>query len=178
MLRKYGLLGGVVALLFGFGLISCEGDLGPVGPEGDEGPAGDEGPIGPEGPAGSGVGFHNNPTVGFGSGLTYVEAASVDFDVTETQSLVYFQADLAVWGNGTPCLGGIRLTFDGVADDVTIHHIDVPASSFGNNKGVATTSTMKTFSQGTHTVTLEGGSWAGNCNIYKHPHLNVIVFRN
>jgi hypothetical protein len=178
VLRKYGLLGGVMTLLLGFGLMSCEGDLGPVGPAGTEGPAGDEGAIGPEGPPGSGVGFHNTPTPGFGSGLTFVTAASVDFDVTETQSLVYFQADVGVWGDGTPCKAGIRLTFDGVADDLTLVHSDVPVSNLGNNMGVLMTSTMKTFSQGTHTVTLEQGGWAGNCGIYKHPHLNVIVLGN
>ncbi len=152
--------------------------MGPEGPAGEQGPTGDQGPIGPEGPPGSGVGFHNTPRVGFGSGLTYVPVASVDFDVTETQSLVYFQADLAVWGNGTPCVGGIRLTFDGVADDLTMHLLNVPVAFLGNNRAVAMTSSVKTFSQGAHTVTLEGGSWAGNCNIYKHPHLNVIVLSN
>jgi hypothetical protein len=178
VLRKYGVLGGMLGLLFAFGLMSCEGDVGPVGPEGDQGPAGNQGLIGPEGPPGSGVGFHNTPSPGFGSGLTFNTAASVDFDVTETQSLVYFQADVGVWGNGTPCLAGIRLTFDGVVDDVTLVHSDVPAAVTGNNMGVLMTSTMKTFSQGTHTVTLEQGGWAGNCGITMNPHLNVIVLGN
>jgi hypothetical protein len=158
--------------------MSCEGDVGPVGPAGDQGPVGDQGPIGPEGPPGSGVGFHNTPSPGFGSGITFNTVASVDFDVTETQSLVYFQADVAAWGNGTACMAGIRLTFDGVADDATLVHADVPTSTFGNNKGVLMTSSMKTFSQGTHTVILEHGGWAGNCNIAMHPHLNVIVLGN
>jgi hypothetical protein len=75
-------------------------------------------------------------------------------------------------------MAGIRLTFDGVADDVTLVHSDVPVSTFGNNKGVLMTSSMKTFSQGTHTVTLEHGGWAGNCLGTMHPHLNVIVLGN
>ncbi len=178
MLRKYGLLGGMLGLLFAFGLMSCEGDVGPVGPEGDPGPVGDQGPIGPEGPAGSGVGFHNTPTQGFGSGLAFNTVTSVDFDVTETQSLVYFQADVAVWGNGAPCLAGIRLTFDGVVDDVTLVLSDVPVAFSGNNKGVLMTSGMSTFSQGTHTVTLEHAGASGNCLITMHPHLNVIVLGN
>ncbi|UCC85523.1 MAG: collagen-like protein [Gemmatimonadota bacterium] len=176
MLRKYGFLGGMLGLLFAFGLMSCEGDVGPVGPEGEQGPVGDQGPIGPEGPAGSGVGFHNTPSPGYGWGGTWVTDASVDFDVTETQSLVYFQADVGVWHTGVAaCKAAIRLTFDGTPDDLTLASIDLPATQIGgNNLGMLMTSRMRTFSQGTHTVTLE----REGCSTSKHPHLNVIVLGN
>lgn len=151
--------------------------MGPEGPSGEQGATGDQGPIGPEGPPGSGVGFHNTPTPGYGWGGTFTSAASVDFEVTETQSLVYFQADVGVWNYpGTAaCKAAIRLTFDGAADDVTLASLDLPATTLGgNNLGMLMTSAMKTFSQGTHTVSLE----RSGCSFSKHPHLNVIVLSN
>ena len=69
-------------LIFLVAFPSCEGDQGPVGPEG---------PDGPEGTPGSGIGYTNDPQVGFGWGHSFVEATSVTFEITET-STVFFLA--------------------------------------------------------------------------------------
>lgn len=143
-------------------LPSCEGEEGPVGPEG------------PEGVPGSGIGYTNDPRAGFGSGLTFVEAASVTFEITEDQSNVFFLATENVWGSGAACKCVVRLAFDGVADDKTMILVDVPVTASGNNGASVTTSAMKVLSQGTHTVTLE----RGGCSLDVHPHLNVIILGN
>jgi hypothetical protein len=81
-----------------------------------------------------------------------------------------------VWGTGTAaCKAAIRLRFDGAADDATLASFDLPITTIGgNNLGMLMTSAMKTFSQGTHTVTVE----RAGCSFSQNPHLNVIVLSN
>jgi len=152
-------------LLFLVAFPSCEGDQGPVGPEG---------PDGPEGTPGSGIGYTNEPQAGFGWGGTFVEAASVTFDITETESTVFFLATENVWGSGAACKFAVRLVFDGVVDDKTLIMVDNPVTTAGNNGASVSTSAMKVFDAGTHTVTLE----RSGCSFDMHPHLNVIVLGN
>ena len=138
---------------------SCEGDQGPVGPEG------------PEGPPGSGVGYSNDPSAGFGWGGTWTDAATVTFDVTEAQSTVFFSATVNVWGTGAACKTAVRLSFDGAADDKTMIMVDVPVTASGNNGASVATTAMKILPQGSHTVTLQ----RSGCSFSQHPHVNVIV---
>ena len=150
----------LLLLVFLIALPSCEGE---------------EGPVGPEGPPGSGLGFANDPSPGYGSGLTFDEAASVTFDVTENDSKVFIVATDNVWGAGTACFTVIRLVIDDVVESNTYMAVDVPdATGGGNNMGCLTTSTMVTLSQGTHTVKLE----RGGCSFDMNPHLNIIVLGN
>lgn len=141
---------------------SCEGEEGPVGPEGISGVPG------------SGIGYSNDPSIGYGSGLTFVEAASVTFEITEEESNVFIIATDNVWGSGVPCVCVIRLVIDDVVEGNTLVLVDIPVASGGNNGASATTSMMKVFSQGTHTAKLE----RGGCSFDMHPHLNVIILGN
>ena len=152
-------------LFFLAALISCEGDQGPAGPQGPEGPIG---------APGSGIGYTNDPSLGFGWGGAFVDVASVTFEITETESNVFFLATENVWGTGAACKFAVRLSFDGVADDETLIMVDNPATGSGNNGSSVSTSAMKIFDQGTHTVTLE----RSGCSFDKHPHINVIVLGN
>ncbi len=152
-------------LIFLVAFPSCEGDQGPTGPEGPEGP---------DGAAGSGIGFTNDPSVGFSWGHSFVEAASVTFEITEEESTVIFIATESVWGTGAACKFVVRLVFDGTADDNTLIMVDNPVTTSGNNGASVSTSAMKVLSQGTHTVALE----RSGCSLDKHPHLNVIVLGN
>lgn len=147
---------------------ACEGDQGPTGPEGPEGPEG------LEGAAGSGIGYTNDPSIGFSWGHSFVEAASVTFDITEEESTVFFIATENVWGSGAACKFAVRLVFDGVADDKTLIMAENPVTAAGNNGVSVSTSAMKVLSAGTHTVTLE----RSGCSFDKHPHINVIVLGN
>lgn len=149
-------------LIFLVAFPSCEGDQGPVGPEG------------PDGAAGSGIGFTNDPSIGFSWGHSFQEAASVTFDITEEESTVFFIATENVWGPGAACKFAVRLVFDGVADNKTLIMVDNPVTTSGNNGASVSTSAMKVFGQGTHTVTLE----RSGCSFDKHPHINVIVLGN
>lgn len=151
-------------LIFLVAFPSCEGDQGPVGPEGPEGV---------EGVPGSGIGYTNDPSLGFGWGHSFVEAASVTFELTET-STVFFLATNNVWGSGAACKFAVRLVFDGTADDKTLIIAENPVTSIGNNAAAVSTSAMKVLSAGTHTVTLE----RDGCILDMHPHLNVIVLGN
>jgi len=144
---------------------SCEGDQGPVGPEGPEGV---------EGVPGIGTGYTNDPQLGYGWGVTFETAASVTFEITEDGTTVFFLATDNVWGTGAACKFAVRLVFDGVADDKTLIIANNPVSSIGNNGASVSTSAMKVFDAGTHTVTLE----RDGCMIDMHPHLNVIVLGN
>lgn len=141
---------------------SCEGDRGPIGPEG------------PPGSTGSGIGYTNSVNTAFGWGGSFVEAVSVTFEVTDTESMVFFLATDNVWGLGPACKCAIRLSFDGVAADNTMVMADIPTSTGGNNGASITTSAMRSFSQGSHTVTLE----RSGCNFDQHERLNVIVLGN
>lgn len=152
----------LLLLVFLIAFPSCEGEEGPVGPEG------------PAGVPGSGIGYSNDPSVGYGSGLTFVEAASVTFEITEEESNVFIIATDNVWGSGTPCITAIRLVIDDVDEDNTLMMVDVPAAISGNNTASLTTSTMVVLSQGSHTVKLE----RGGCSFDMHPHLNIIVLGN
>lgn len=151
-----------ILLVFLVAFPSCEGEDGPVGPEG------------PPGVPGSGIGYSNDPSLGMSWSGTFVEAASVTFEITEEQSTVFFLATNNVWGPGTPCVFVIRLAFDGVADDKTLVYVDNPVAAVGSNGASVTTSTMKVFARGTHTVTLQ----RSGCSLDKHPHLNVIILGN
>ena len=143
-------------------LPSCEGEEGPVGPEG------------PAGVSGSGIGYSNDPVAGHGSGITFEEAASVTFEITEEQSNVFIIATDNVWGTGVACISVIRLVIDDVVEDNTLVMVDIPNAVSGNNGGSLTTSTMIVLSQGSHTVKLE----RGGCSSDMNPHLNVIVLGN
>jgi hypothetical protein len=149
-------------LIFLVAFPSCEGDQGPVGPEG------------PDGAVGSGIGFTNDPSIGFSWSHSYQEAASVTFEITETESNVFFLATENVWGLGAACKFAVRLSFDGTADDKTLVMVNIPVTSAGNNGASVSTSAMKVFGQGTHTVTLE----RSGCSLDKHPHINVIILGN
>ncbi|HSG28167.1 MAG TPA: hypothetical protein VLA34_06785 [Candidatus Krumholzibacterium sp.] len=140
----------------------CEGDRGPVGPEG------------PEGLPGSGIGYTNDPYVGFNWGGSFVEVASVTFDVPEDGTTVFFLATDNVWGPGAACKSALRLVFDGVADDRTLMMVDIPTATSSNNGASVATSAMKVLDAGSHTVMLE----RSGCMTDKHPHINVIVLSN
>jgi hypothetical protein len=153
----------LLLLVFLISFPSCEGDQGPVGPEG------------PQGESGSGIGYTNDPYLGYGWGGDFVEVATVTFEITEAQSTVFILATDNVWSaGGTACKCAVRLSFDGAADDKTMHMIDIPNTSGSNNGASVSTSAMKTFSEGSHTVTLE----RSGCMTDKHPHINVIVLNN
>lgn len=119
-------------------------------------------------------GYSNTPSVGFGSGITFNVIESVTFTLSDTAK-IYVQADVAMWGNGSPCVGAIKLNFDGADENRTLTQSDNPVSAFGNNKITVATSWMTTLSPGQHTVNLKAGGWQNNCSIFKHPHLNVLV---
>jgi hypothetical protein len=157
-----------LTLIFLMVLTSCEGDQGPVGPEGPEGPEGIEGE------PGSGIGYTNDPQVGYGWGGDFVEAASVTFDVQEDGTTVFFVATDNVWGTGAACKCAVRMAFDGVADDKTMIMVDIPTATSSNNGASVSTSAMKVLDAGSHTVRLE----RSGCMTDKHPHINVIVLGN
>lgn len=155
-------------LIFLVAFPSCEGDQGPVGPDGAEGPEGIEGE------PGSGIGYTNDPQVGYGWGDDFVEVATVTFEVPDDQTTVFFLATDNVWGTGAACKFAVRLVFDGVADDKTMIMVNNPVGTGGNNGASVSTSAMKVLDAGSHTVTLE----RDGCMTDKHPHLNVIVLGN
>ena len=122
-------------------------------------------------------GFHNTPQIGFSSGLVFHTIDSVTFTITGTHT-VYFQADVANWGQGSECTGEIKLNFDGNDEDRTMVMAQNRAiSGGGNNSNVLATSWMQSFAEGTHVVKLLG-SYTTGCGIFTHPHLNVITFGN
>ncbi len=152
----------LILLVFLVVFPSCEGEEGPVGPEGVAGVPG------------SGIGYSNDPSPGYGSGLTFVEAASVTFEITEEESNVFIIATDNVWGPGAACISIIRLVIDDVVEDNTLVMVDIPNAVGGNNGASLTTSTMLVLSQGSHTVKLE----RGGCSFDMNPHLNVIILGN
>lgn len=168
------------------------GSAGAAGAPGAKGDKGDKGDIGATGPAGTytpgagisilgnvisntGIkGYSNSPQVGFGLGIRLIGVDSVQFTLTEN-SKIYVQADVSIWGNGSPCVGAIGLKFDGKQEDRTLVISDNPVGISGNNKITASTSWMQTLATGVHKVTLIGGGASNNCGLFIHPHLNVLV---